>query len=105
MCAAPVPGTPSEAEPLSDTIRSTLKKYIQHIGECEGVDFIPEDQADQVRHVVQHFTSEELALLHELRREIQEDYRAAKQGGKHADAVEVYSVLAPAVPGVRQLAE
>jgi hypothetical protein len=58
--------------PPSQLARVTLKKYIQHIGEVEGVDFIPEDQADQVRHVVNHFQPEELALLHELRREILE---------------------------------
>jgi hypothetical protein len=62
----------AQGEPGLDLARVTLKKYIQHIGEVEGVDFIPENQADQMRHVVNHFTPEELALLHELRREILE---------------------------------
>jgi hypothetical protein len=67
------PGAQGEAGEAGDSLAlTTLRKYIQHVGEVEGVDFIPADQADQVRHVVNHFTPEELALLHELRRELAE---------------------------------
>lgn len=44
-----------------------LRKYIKHVRECEGVDFIPESLTDTVCHSEQPFTAEELELLWSLR--------------------------------------
>lgn len=51
----------------------TLRKYIRHVTDCEGIDYIPDSLTDTVCHCEQPFTAEELELLWALRAEAKRD--------------------------------
>jgi hypothetical protein len=56
-------------------MKALLKKYIQHVGMCEGVDFL-EDDYERTRGEVE-FTDEEWATLRALADEVDEERRRA----------------------------
>ena len=50
--------------------RRLLRKYMNHVGECEGITFVPGDMHDPIRLTPHEFTQEELDELHRIEGEI-----------------------------------
>ncbi len=50
--------------------RRLLRKYMNHVGECEGITFVPYNTKDGIRLTHHEFTQEELDELHRLEDEI-----------------------------------
>lgn len=50
--------------------RRLLRKYLNHVKECEGITFVPDNTNDAIRLTHHEFTQEELDELHRIEDEI-----------------------------------